>query len=187
MSALESHAPSRARRLARVVRLLACVAGALACGDQLHGGPKAERTGEGGGNSSASADSAITSGTTAPEAPRESQPAYLQLDPPPRAACDSDRFQGTSECTDCLCARNPTATMACSGDCWRLLYCVAASGCAPTDVVCVRRECTVELGGPDAYLEAAMQLVRTPFVACKLECLADVMGNDGGDTLGGEP
>ena len=186
MSALGRHAPGRARQLARAVQLLVWAAGALACSDPARGRTEpGDRAGEG-GLSSASAVDAITSSATTTGAPRVTSGA-LQLATSPRAACDSDRFQGTSECTDCLCARNPTATMACGGDCWRLLYCVAASGCAPTDVVCVRHECTVELGGPDAYLEAAMQLVRTPFVACKLECLADVLENDGGDTQGSEP
>ena len=86
----------------------------------------------------------------------------------------------SAKCVDCLCDMRPSATADCTGDCWKLAYCVAASGCMTSDTTCIRGKCVTPLGGMDKYTAAAMLAVSVPFQMCALDCFGPPQDADGG-------
>jgi hypothetical protein len=91
------------------------------------------------------------------------------------AADMSDTAVDTNpECISCLCDMKDAATKACTGDCWKLAYCVAGSGCGTSDTTCIRAACTTPLGGMEKYMAAAVLAVAVPFSMCAADCFVPV-------------
>ena len=88
------------------------------------------------------------------------------------------------ECLDCLCDMKDAATKACTPDCWKLAYCVAASGCGTSDTACIRAACTERLGGMEKYMAAAVLAVAVPFQMCTADCFGPIETDDGGFDAG---
>jgi hypothetical protein len=82
------------------------------------------------------------------------------------------------DCVECLCDLKPSATGACTGDCWRLAACVAASGCASSDTLCIRAACVTPLGGMERYMAAATLTVAVPFAMCATACFGPAQHDD---------
>lgn len=73
------------------------------------------------------------------------------------------------DCIDCTCQTNPAATLACSVGCWTLFACVT-SHCDRSDINCILRECSDDLGGLSNLASVATQTSATPFFECGAKC-----------------
>lgn len=126
------------------------------------------------GRGSASGSDGSTSGRGGRSGEGASEPPTVM--PPPQ--CDQVALEASSGfdvqrgCVECLCDARPSAASACTADCWKLLYCVAASGCGTSDTPCIRQACVTPLGGMEKYLAAAQLAVSVPVMACQ-PCLGD--------------
>jgi hypothetical protein len=80
-----------------------------------------------------------------------------------------------------VCDASEAATRACTGDCWKLAYCVAASGCGTTDTPCIQAACVGPLGGMAKYTAAAQLAIPVDFEMCVPECFSDITTDGGTD------
>ena len=87
------------------------------------------------------------------------------------------------ECISCLCDMKDAATKACTGDCWKLAYCVAESGCGTSDTTCIQAACVTKLGGMTKYMAAAILALAVPFQPCAAKCFEPPVdsGTDAGN------
>jgi len=86
----------------------------------------------------------------------------------------------SSECSSCLCEMeaNRAATIACNEGCWGLVQCVAASGCATTDITCISGACASFLGS------AGPAMAFSPIVQACAPCIPDTGMDAGTDDAG---
>ena len=160
--------------LGRGLLVLALGSCFVACGDDddddvPDGGGSGGSSGSAG--SSAGKGGAGAGGTTAGKGGTDAGPMTTCED----VAEDMSTSVDTNpECISCLCDMKDAATKACTGDCWKLAYCVAGSGCGTSDTTCIRAACTTKLGGMEKYMAAAVLAVAVPFQMCAADCFAPV-------------
>lgn len=156
----------------------------VACGDDDDGsGSDAGPDGGGTGGTSGSSGKGGSSGSSAGKG-GSSGDGSVVMPMCEDAAEEASKVVTTSDdCIECLCDMKPSATAACTGDCWKLAYCVAASGCGTSDTTCIQAACVSVIGNMTKYSAAAVLALATPFTACAAECF--VPGTDGGTTDAG--
>jgi len=91
----------------------------------------------------------------------------------------SDTAVDTSAaCITCVCDKSEAATIACTGDCWKLAYCVVANGCDATDTTCITNACTDDLGTTAKLAAAGALAMKVNFAGCAAQCFGDVDGGN---------
>jgi len=85
-------------------------------------------------------------------------------------------------CATCVCTKGTALATACanSANCWPLLSCVVASGCAATDTNCITAACATTLDGAAAATPFGTPIVRG---MCSAECETS-SGDAGADDAG---
>jgi len=87
-----------------------------------------------------------------------------------RASRSAGLTRLSDRCFACTCDARPSSTVSCDRDCWRVIECVLTSGCASSDVVCIRAACVGPLGGAERFTAAVGLVVAVPISSCMAEC-----------------
>jgi hypothetical protein len=157
-----------------LVLALGCVA--AACGDDddhpaKDAGPEAGSGGAGG-------TKAGTGGTKAGTGGKGGSAGDASASDCADTAKENSGNMASDKCTSCLCGMKATETSACTADCWKLAYCVAAH-CDASDTNCIIANCADAVGGA-ANLATVGALARaTPFTACSSMCFTTPPPVDG--------
>jgi hypothetical protein len=93
-------------------------------------------------------------------------------------AMSDTAVETSAACITCVCDKSEAATIACTGDCWKLAYCVVENGCEATDTTCITNACTDDLGTTTKLAAAGALAMKVNFAGCAAQCFVEPDGGN---------